>query len=207
MHYVYTNCILDQKWGISAMWYNHNIATGSDLLAYMHYLVSPLECQCTSWRNAQNHSELWWKLLSLKLHIWLETWLQCIVLAWGCDLCILVSELHAWLCVCSCRSHQDYISSQISCIKKQLTSSGLSVAPVRFWSSIMVLKRLRLTYSDVTLHRGTINLMNRASMGLVWLLCWPCSLSASLHLAHSRSSPSLLRLTTNLTIKPSLSVV
>lgn len=51
--------------------------------------------------------------------------------------------------------------------KKQPTSSGLSVAPVRFWSSIMVLKRLRLTYSDVTLHRGTINLMNRASMGLV----------------------------------------
>lgn len=88
--------------------------------------------------------------------------------------------------------------------KKQPTSSGLSVAPVRFWSSIMVLKRLRLTYSDVTLHRGTINLMNRASMGLVWLLCWPCSLSASLHLAHSRSSPSLLRLTTNLTIKPRL---
>lgn len=51
--------------------------------------------------------------------------------------------------------------------KKEPTSSGLSVAPVRFWSSIMVLKRLQLTYSDVTLHRGTINLMNRASMGLV----------------------------------------
>lgn len=72
---------------------------------------------------------------------------------------------------------------------KKQPSSDLSVAPIRFGSSIMVLKRLQLTYGDVTLHGGTINLMNRASMGLVWLLCWPCSISASLHLAHSRSPP------------------